>query len=86
LIDGAQFEIDYSIPGASGYVVTEDVEIGGITAEGMSVGVATVISDYLVRQEEFDGILGLAFKYGNSSKLIHPLPKHIQPTYHCLLA
>jgi hypothetical protein len=68
VINGAEFEINYSIPGASGYVVTEAVNIGGAIVEAMPIGVATHLSTYLTNVAGFDGILGLAFTHGNSSK------------------
>lgn len=67
---GQEFDINYSFPGASGYVVQDDVNIGGVIVSGMPVGVATNIGPYLVGQNGYDGILGLAFKYGNSSKFL----------------
>ena len=67
-VDGQNFDINYSFPGASGYVVTDDVDIGGTIVQGMPVGVATKIGPYLVGQKDYDGILGLAFQRGNSSK------------------
>lgn len=67
-VDGQNFNINYSFPGASGYVVTDDVDIGGTIVQGMPVGVATKMGPYLVNQKDYDGILGLAFQGGNSSK------------------
>lgn len=69
-VDGEAFDVNYSFKGASGYVVKEDVDIGGIVVGGMPVGVATNIGPYLVGQTAYDGILGLAFQYGSSSKHI----------------
>lgn len=62
-----KFHIDYSVPGASGYVATDDVNIGGAVVNKMPVGVATKIGPYFTGRSE-DGIIGLGFKYGNSSK------------------
>ena len=69
VIAGQKFHVDYSTPGASGYVVTDTVNIGGAIVTHMPVGVATKVGDFLVGSRQ-DGILGLAFKHGNSSKYI----------------
>lgn len=63
-----KFGVNYSFEGASGYVVNERVTISDVSLQAMPVGIATHIGPYIVNQE-YDGLLGLGFKYGNSSKL-----------------
>ena len=62
-----EFNVNYSFEGASGYVIEETVSFGELSLEDMPVGIATHIGPYLVNQK-YDGLLGLAFKGGNSSK------------------
>ena len=69
VIAGQKFHVDYATPGASGYVVADTVNIGGAIVNQMPVGVATNVGKFLVEERQ-DGILGLAFKHGNSSKHI----------------
>lgn len=83
---GEKFSVNYSFEGASGYVVQEHVDIGGTLVIDMPVGVATKLGPRLVNETLYDGILGLAFKSGNSSKsslalwiLIYPIA-HFQNT------
>ncbi len=48
-------------------MVTDKVNIGGAVVDQLAIGVATKVSKYFQQGKE-DGILGLAFKHGNSSK------------------
>ena len=66
-------------PGASGYVATDDVNIGGAVVNKMPIGVATKVGPYFTARSE-DGIIGLGFKYGNSSKSINFLINDVKVT------
>ncbi len=67
LLAGQKFRINYATPGASGFVCTDKVNIGGAVVDHMAIGVSTNISKYFQHGSE-DGILGLGFQHGNSSK------------------
>lgn len=48
-------------------MVTDKVSISGAVVDHLAIGVATKVSKYFQQAGE-DGILGLGFKHGNSSK------------------
>ena len=55
--------------GASGYYGTDDVTIGGITASGQVVEVATAVTGVVSNFDGCDGIVGLGFNTFAGSKL-----------------
>ena len=66
-LTGETFNIGYGDgSGASGYAALESVNIGGATVPNQAIGVANAIEGGAVGNSGYDGIIGLAFKYGNS--------------------
>ena len=75
-LTGETFDIGYGDgSGASGYAALETVNIGGAIVPHQAIGVATAVRGGAVGNSGYDGIIGLAFKAGNS---IRP---DQQPTY-----
>ena len=75
-LTGETFDIGYGDgSGASGYAALESVNIGGATVPNQAIGVANQVVGGAVGDTGYDGIIGLAFEYGNS---IRP---NQQPTF-----
>ncbi|KAL5118105.1 hypothetical protein ACEQ8H_003940 [Pleosporales sp. CAS-2024a] len=66
-LKGFQFSISYGDgSGASGIVGTDDVTIGGVKVVGQTVELATNVSDSFVKDNNTDGLVGLAFSKLNT--------------------
>ena len=66
-LTGETFDIGYGDgSGASGYAALESVSIGQSNVPNQAIGVADAIRGGAVGATGYDGIMGLAFKYGNS--------------------
>ena len=66
---GESFNASYGAGfGASGTVVADSVNIGGAVVPSMDIGVADNVGDVMFNapMASTDGLLGLAFKYGNA--------------------
>ncbi|KAL8831192.1 MAG: hypothetical protein Q9191_001004 [Dirinaria sp. TL-2023a] len=67
--DGQTFNASYGPGfGASGSVSSDSVNIGGAIVPSMPIGVADTVGDFMLDGAfaATDGILGIAFKYGNA--------------------
>jgi hypothetical protein len=69
LMQGATWQISYGDgSGAAGVVGTDTVQIGGATATGQAVELATAVSQAFVTDTNNDGLVGLAFSNLNTVK------------------
>lgn len=67
-MDGYTFDINYiGGVGASGIVGTDTVDVGGAIVSNQAIELAKTVGSGRVNGDG-DGILGLAFKGGNSGK------------------
>lgn len=69
MLQGATWQISYGDgSGAAGVVGTDVVNIGGATATGQAVELATAVSQAFVADTNNDGLVGLAFSNLNTVK------------------
>jgi hypothetical protein len=69
MMQGATWQISYGDgSGAAGVVGTDVVNIGGATATGQAVELATALSQSFVQDTNNDGLVGLAFSKLNTVK------------------
>lgn len=69
LIPGAEFNVSYGDgSGASGIVGTDVVDLGGASFHAQAIELATEVSEQFVKDQNNDGLLGLAFSTINTVK------------------